>query len=166
MNRSIYWLTCSLGLIFGLDLSSRSALAQEEEVQLRIVNTLDRTVNFYVASETRKDENRWVGIQVQPDVETVIHLRSPDKFELRVQTAEQNYYSQPLELKAFLKAHPSYVLDLKDLVPDWSKASVGGREGETQKGWRADQMTVNASIRPRGGSQEKTDSLRIVLSPR
>lgn len=89
-----------------------SACADDGNVSFRVHNNLDQTVGVWAASEKSTTANPWAHVDVQPGKDSMIILHSPDRFVIAVDVGKQRSRSKPVALKAFLAAHPDYVLKL------------------------------------------------------
>lgn len=99
----------ALAIVF---VSAGAARAEEGNASFRVHNNLDQTVGVWVASEKSSNPNPWAHVDVAPDKEATFTLQSPDRFVVAVDVGKQRSRSKPVALKAFLAAHPSYVLQV------------------------------------------------------
>ncbi len=102
-----------------------------DSVTLKLHNDLDNPVKFYIASKKSDRPNPWTELEIEPNGDSSIILKSPDPFMIRVDVGNESARSKPIELKAFLANHHDYVLNLgRNYKAMMAGAPAGGGGGE------------------------------------
>jgi hypothetical protein len=128
------------------ELGANTRLLADDRVNLKIHNSTNDRIDFYISSAKRTDRNRWAALRIQPNGDGTVTLASPDPFIVQVQSRRYGVAkSQPEEIKAFLKAHPDSVFSLHvEKVFRGSDPSLNSTEGQSN---RSD-ASISASLGP------------------
>jgi hypothetical protein len=104
-----------------------------DSVTLKLHNDLDNTVNFYIASKKSDRPNPWTELQIEPNSDSSIILKSPDPFMIRIEVGNESARSKPVELKSFLANHRDYVLNVGRSYETMMAGGPMGGGGEEEK---------------------------------
>jgi hypothetical protein len=103
-----------------------------DSVALKMHNDLPDPVDFYIAAQKNQNPNPWTHFRIAPNDDSTTILKSPDPFIIRIDVGNESARSKPIELKAFLADHRSYVMNLGRNYEEMIAGVPQGGGGQTK----------------------------------